>query len=220
MIRMWIRLIPQWDPTSLKECTWATLYLCAQHHTFFGLYDESDWTWCTDNNYFRGDEKEAAQVLEQHFKEEEEVEGRMLPVSFKAAVQRYPGSSLRVAAQGILDKPDGGHRIIHDGTHGVQLNNNEINILDRLENPGPRELAAIMTLSVAAGERVIFGLNADVAKAHRRVKVKEDDWGVLACKTSASSDILWLNKTGTLGVASAAYWWARLMGLVAWVVLH
>ncbi len=62
--------------------------------------------------------------------------GRMLPMSFKAAVQRYPGSSLRVAAQGILDKPDGGHRIIHDGAHGVQLSN-EINIVDRLENPGP-----------------------------------------------------------------------------------
>ena len=98
-------------------------------------------------------------------------------MSFKAAVQKYPGSSLRDAAEDILDKPDGGHRIIHDGTHGVQLNN-EINITDRLENPGPRELAAIMNLSVAAGERVIFGLNADVAKAHRRVKVKEDDWGV------------------------------------------
>ena len=163
------------------------------------------------DNYFRGDEKEAARVLEEHFKEEE-MEGRMLPMSFKAAVQRYPGSSLRVAAQGILDKPDGGHRIIHDGTHAVQLNN-EINIVDRLENPGPRELAAIMNLSVAAGERVIFGLNGDVAKAHRRVKVKEDDWGVLACKTSASSDIIWLNKTGTFGVASA-YLWARLMGLV------
>ncbi len=37
-----------------------------------------------------------------------------------------------------------------------------------------------MTLSVAAGERVIFGLNADVAKAHRRVRVKDDDWAVLA----------------------------------------
>ncbi len=122
-----------------------------------------------------------------------------------------------MAAQGVLDEPDGGHRIIHDGTHGVQLNN-EINITDRLENP--RELAAIMNLSVAAGERVIFGLNADVAKAHRRVKVKEDDWGVLACKTSASSDTIWLNKTGTFGVASAAYWWARLVGLVGQVVLH
>ena len=176
------------------------------------VYDESDWTWCMDN-YFRGDEKEAAQILEQHFKEEE-LEGRMLPMSFKAAVQKYPGSSLRIAAQGILDKPDGGHRIIHDGTHWVQLNN-EINIVDRLENPGPGELAA---LSVAAGERVIFGLNADVAKAHRRVKVKEEDWGVLACKTSAAADVVWLKK-----LARSAWHRRHTGGHVLWgwlVVLH
>ena len=117
-----------------------------------------------------------------------------------------------MAAQGILDKPDGGHRIIHAGTHGVQLNN-EINITDRLENLGPRELAAIMNLSVAA-------VNADVAKAHRRLKVKEDDWGVLACKTSGSSESIWLSKTGTFGVASAAYWWSRLMGLVGRFALN
>ncbi len=43
------------------------------------------------DNYFRGDEKEASQILEQHFKEEE-LEGRMVPMSFKAAVQRCPGS--------------------------------------------------------------------------------------------------------------------------------
>ena len=73
---------------------------------------------------------------------------------------------------------------------------------------------------MAAGERVIFGLNADVAKAHTRVKVKEDDWGVLACKTSASSDIIWLNKIGPFGVASAAYWWSRLMGLVGRFVFN
>ena len=181
------------------------------------VYDESEWTWCMDN-YFRGDESAASQILEKHFREEE-MEGRMMPISMKAAVQKFPGSALRVAAQGILDKPDGGHRIIHDGTHGVKLNN-EISIQDRLENPGPRELATIMNLSVSANERVIFGLNADVATAHRRVKVKESDWGVLACKTSTSADTIWLNKTGTFGVASAAYRWSRLMGLVGRFALN
>ena len=73
---------------------------------------------------------------------------------------------------------------------------------------------------MAAGERVIFGLNADVAKTYRHVKVKEDDWGALACKPSASAEIIWLNKTGTFGVASAAYWWARLMGLVGHFALN
>ena len=48
-----------------------------------------------------------------------EMKGRMSPMSLKVAAQKHPGTSLRVVAQGILDKPDGGHRIIHDGTHGV-----------------------------------------------------------------------------------------------------
>ena len=163
-------------------------------------------------NYFRGDEAAAEKNLEEQFREEEKA-GRMMPLSEKEASRRYPGRSLRVAAQGILEKPDGGHRIIHDGTHGVRLNN-EIVILDRLENPGPCELAATMETSQEASEHVVFGLNADVAKAHRRVLVKETDWGVQACRTSSKSSVIWLNKTGTFGVASAAFWWSRLMGLL------
>jgi hypothetical protein len=46
---------------------------------------------------------------------------------------------------------------------GVHLNN-EIQIEDRLENPGPRELACIVESSMAAVERVIFAINADIAK--------------------------------------------------------
>ena len=174
-------------------------------------YDESDWDLSMEN-YFRGSEAEAEKILEGHFKEEE-LEGRMQPISEGEARRLYPGKSLRIAAQGILEKPDGGHRIIHDGTHGVKLNN-EIQILDRLENPGPRELATIMRVSSDAGERVMFSVNADIAKAHRRVKVRPADWGVQACRTSAHSKVVWLNKTGTFGVASAAYWWSRLMGLL------
>ena len=121
-------------------------------------YDETDWD-LTMDNYFRGSEQEAEKILEEHFREEE-LEGRMTPVSEKEAQKQYPGTALRIAAQGILDKPDGGHRIIHDGTHGVRLNN-EIQVLDRLENPGPRELATIMRASSEVGERVVFSVSAD-----------------------------------------------------------
>ena len=174
-------------------------------------YDESEWM-PEVGNYFRGDEMAAEKILEEQFREEEKA-GRMFPLSEKEAARRYPDRALRVAAQGILEKPDGGHRIIHDATHGVRLNN-EIVILDRLENPGPRELATIMEVSQDSGENVIFGLNADVAKAHRRVLVKESDWGVQACRTSSRSSVIWLNRTGTFGVASAAFWWSRLMALL------
>ena len=56
----------------------------------------------------------------------------MIPLSEKEARARYLGDALRIAAQGILEKPDGGYCIIHDGTHGVHLHN-QIVIHDRLE---------------------------------------------------------------------------------------
>ena len=61
-----------------------------------------------------------------------------------------------------------------------------------------------------------FHWNADIAKAHRRVLVREGDWGVQACRTSSTSPVIWhKNKVGTFGVASAAsFWWSRLMALI------
>ena len=157
-------------------------------------YDDSEWSFNMDN-YFKGSEEQTEKILEAQFREEE-AEGRMKPLSEKEARRLYPEGALRTAAQGILDKPDGGHRIIHDGTHGVHLNN-ESQIEDRLENPGPRELACIMETSIAAGERVIFAINADIAKAHRRVRVKSSNWGAQACKTSSKSQVIWVNKVGS-----------------------
>eukprot|EP00435_Cladocopium_sp_Y103_P059232 s1226_g21.t1 len=163
-------------------------------------YDESEWS-LTMDNYSKGSEAEAQKILDDYLKDEE-LEGRMQHISKKEAERQYPGDSLRIAAQGILDKPDGGHRIIHDATHGVHLNN-QIQSASRLENPGPRELSTIMRLSEEAGQRVIFGINGDIAKAH---KVRRQDWGVQACKAATDSDVVWLNRTGTFGVASAAFW--------------
>ena len=71
-----------------------------------------------------------------------------------------------------------------------------------------------METSLAADERVIFAINADIAKAYRRVRVRQEDWGAQACKTSSKSNVVWVNTVGTFGVASAAFWWSRLMGLL------
>ena len=96
-------------------------------------YDESDLQ-LTMSNYRDG--PEAAKILEEQYQEEERA-GRMFPLSEAEARRRYPGHELRIAAQGILDKPGGGHRIIHDGTHGVNVNNS-ISNPNRLENPSWR----------------------------------------------------------------------------------
>ena len=65
-----------------------------------------------------------------------------------------------------------------------------------------------------------FCVSADIQAAHRLVKVREADWGYLACKSDSNSNVLWLNRVGTFGVASAPYWWARLMALIGRYVGH
>ena len=57
-----------------------------------------------------------------------------------------------------------------------------------------------------------MGLLADFSKAHRRVKVLESEWGMLACKLRG--DTTWVNRGGTFGISSAAYWWARTAGCI------
>lgn len=73
-------------------------------------YDDSGWLLEMDN-YFRGSEDEADRILTQQV-EEEELAGRMKAISGAEARRLYPGSSLRVAAQGILEKPDGAYKIV------------------------------------------------------------------------------------------------------------
>eukprot|EP00971_Amphidinium_carterae_P318938 6339956-Amphidinium_carterae.1 len=56
-------------------------------------------------------------------------------------------------------------------------------------------------------------LKSDVAKAHRRFKHLEADWGLLGCRSGVGEGV-WLNRVGTFGVSSAPYWWQRLCGIV------
>ena len=96
---------------------------------------------------------------------------------------------------------------------GVQVNN-AIIMHDRLESPGAREVSAIQKLGAVSSEKVLFGLVGDVKKAHRRYLHHPEHWGVLACRSRTDSPTVWLNRTGTFGIASAAFWFARLIGLV------
>ena len=172
-------------------------------------YDESEWE-PEMRNYKDGPEVERA--LQEAF-EKEEKEGRMFPLSWSEARKRYPGHALRVAAQAVIPKPDNDFRVVHDGAHGVQVNNDVV-MRDRLESPGAREVSTLQKLGAISDEKVFFGIVGDVAKAHRRYLHHPEHWGVLACRTRSDSPVVWLNRTGTFGVASAAYWFSRLIGLV------
>ena len=172
-------------------------------------YDESEWE-PEMRNYKDGPEVERA--LQEQF-EKEEKEGRMFPLSWSEARKRYPGHTLRVAAQAVVPKPDNDFRVVHDGTHGVQVNNDVV-MRDRLESPGAKQVSTLQKLGAISDEKVFFGIVGNVAKAHRRYLHHPEHWGVLACRTRSDSPVVWLNRTGTFGVASAAYCFSRLIGLV------
>ena len=50
----------------------------------------------------------------------------------------------------------------------------------------------------------------DASKAHRRIKVKDEDWGDQARRLEPGR--VWLNTMGTCALASAGHSWARLAG--------
>ena len=70
-------------------------------------------------------------------------------------------------------------------------------------------------LTVEAYREAAF---ANVSKAHRRVRILQRDWGLQACRVHPGR--LRLNKVGTYGVASIAYWLARLVAAMGGGVLY
>ena len=155
--------------------------------------------------------------LDEKFREEEKL-GRMFPSTLPVTVGKYGADRVRVASMAAIMKPDGGVRPLHDATHSVMVNH-EIKYADQLQCPGPAEVAASVREAALTFEAP-FCVSADIQAAHRLVKVREADWGYLACKSDSNSSVLWLNRVGTFGVASAPYWWARLMALIGRYVGH
>ena len=132
--------------------------------------------------------------------------GAMMEVTCEAAIAKY-GERLAVASLGAIEKKDGTYRVVHDGTHGVGVNS-AIRIRDQARSPSAGELQQAMR----GMPGIFFALTGDVKRAHRLVKVAEEDWGLQACRTNANGPgQFWLNLVGTFGVSSAAYHWARLM---------
>ena len=59
----------------------------------------------------------------------------------------------------------------------------------------------------AASGRKPFVVAGDVSKAHRRIKIRKEDWGYQACRLRAWK--VWLNRVGTYGMTPAFYHRAR-----------
>ena len=91
------------------------------------------------------------------------------------------GKSLTIAALGVVEEKDK-IRVVHDGSNRVHVNR-KIRVLDQIRCPSAGELRTILQEKLSAGTRV-FSLQGDISKAHRRIKVRESDWGFQACQLS------------------------------------
>eukprot|EP00435_Cladocopium_sp_Y103_P016814 s740_g4.t1 len=158
----------------------------------------------------------SSRELEEKFREEEML-GRMEPSKLSVLRERY-GDKLRVASMAAILKPDGGVRPLHDATHSVMVNHS-IRYQDQLQCPGPAEVAAIVREAVESKEAP-FCVSADIKAAHRLVKIRQADWPYLCCRADSLSETVWINKTGTFGVSSAPFWWAKLFAAIGRFVGH
>ena len=113
----------------------------------------------------------SSEQLEAHFREDER-KGMMVATTEGKVRQEFGEGRLLVAAMGALQKPNGEVRPLHDGTHGIRLNNHIV-IEDRLEVPGPPEMIE-MAARARDTKEAPLAISADIAQAHRRVKIRRN----------------------------------------------
>ena len=167
-----------------------------------------------DRANYKSAEMSSAELLDK-FRAEEKL-GRMVPTTTGALLSEYKEDEIRVASMGAISKPDGSVRPLHDGTHGVQVNNH-IHLVNQLAVPGPAEMAFSARQSGAMQE-VPLAATADVSAAHRLVLHGRRDWALMACRAEQHSKTIWINKVGTFGRSAASFWWSRLCGIIGRVV--
>lgn len=142
--------------------------------------------------------------------EEEQEDEMMEEMSDEEFLRRYPKPEERAISSLAVVVEDNGNklRVLLDATNNTRVNF-RIKQRDKLRNPGVPEKHCQMRERMQKGE-IPISLLGDVSKAHRRCKVKATEHGFLACKLKPNKT--WINKVGCFGVASAAYFWGRLMG--------
>jgi hypothetical protein len=116
-------------------------------------------------------------------------------------------------------------RVIHDGTNHVRVNN-AIRVRDQDTAPTHDDIIRVLDCEALEGDDQLFGLAFDVSKAHRRVCIHPDDWGLQACslvdpkREPTDSDDVFLNTVGTYGIGSASYHWNRLAAILQRVTMY
>ena len=172
---------------------------------------------CTVQNYVSavGHVDEVRATLE-----DQAERGQVLMLTESEARRRY-GTRLTIAALGAIKKgtrSDGSTeiRVIHDGTNKVGVNS-KIKVRDSIPLPMAQDLQVALRHCAASGLPA-FAFTADIKEAHRLIAVAREDWALQACQLEPGG-LVYINKVGTYGVASAAYWWGRLAGSVVRLLL-
>ena len=136
---------------------------------------------------------------------------RLEKANYPSAVKEF-GENRAIAALAVLveDPVVGKKRVIHDGSHDVQVNH-RIKTRDKIRMPGAREKRYVLECLKKRRE-VAFSLIGDFGKAHRRFKYQRREQGFLGCVVDEADQFVYVNKVGTFGITSTPYWWTRLSG--------
>ena len=165
--------------------------------------------------------KDRPEILEAEF--DKQLKAKMMVVTTYGEAKAKYGERLRVAPMAVIDELDS-HRVIHDASHFVFVNH-LIKVQDHELCPSAADVSGALSMDGLAGPATYLALKSDVSKAHRRIPVCEEDWGLQACaiqempKENLDSWALYLNTVGTYGVASASWWWGRV-GALALRLVH
>ena len=151
---------------------------------------------------------------------EEVQKGTILRMSEEEEARKRFGGRLAVAALGAVPKELGTTkvRLIHDGTYSVDVNR-RIRVRDRMRFPLIDDAAAVLR-QVEEEKReqqqvVRLSVLYDIARAHKLIPVREEDWGLQAFRLPGeSTGDVFVHTRGTFGIASAAYWFGRTIGVV------
>ena len=111
--------------------------------------DENSGTGIRDN-YISAEQH--ADVVQEQFQQEAQL-GAMTEMSLVEARRCFP--NLCVASLGAIEEKDGSYRVIHDGTHGIDVNS-KIVVRDQLRNPTGRGLADIAGNSARCLLRIVW----------------------------------------------------------------
>ena len=149
----------------------------------------------------------------------EEVEaGSIVKMSEEEARHRF-GGRLAVAALGAVPKELGTTRVrlIHDGTYSVDVNR-RIRVRDRMRFPLIDDAAAVLRQveeeRSEGRDTIRFSVLYDIARARKLIPVREEDWGLQAFRLPGeTTGEIYMHTRGTFGIASAAYWFGRVIGV-------